>query len=676
MSGLEPHFDSIMVFPFARGAVPYKEFPLLESTSWDGSAAVRAMRRWASSDGSGNPDTMDWPKYRNGFTWYDAGNEEIFGSYKLPHHNIVDGGLVTDRQGLFAARQRLDQTDMPEGDHAGARSHLDRHYEDFGLEPPSTEATLKEIAMANPKTGRIATPGNDYNELYRMAQSHIAVALIEQRGSVTENADIAKLFSERTGLDATPDIYTFDMFPSTQALDSYGTRMSLPALQTYRQNAVDGVPFINSHRTGGGWLVRSKAELPLGYTFDASLFGNGIDESPMLLRENVPDPEKVDLIDQGARLHTWDYMRRGYFPNGRGEPGTDDIILGIESRSIRDVSIGFGHDYPNLLLYQCGLCGLQMGVRIDDDEGDDEVCAHAPMIQDRETGLVAFAWVYNSKMYERSSVWKGATPGAVVAQAKRVAPSLTGEELDLLEDLWHVSIRPKVFVSSGARTREVDMPEGLQDVVTDALEGHASVLPEVDVVADDSNTTRREPTDDEPDPQPPSTAGIIRTSISRLENLVEGIARSVTELVEVVKDQGDVQDELAHGVSELRCRVDGLDGGIDPSPLVASSDVGIGDLEARSDGDQPDDSELQDLLEDLIDQTVAARVRALGQGTFDASEYRKHLEGFTVDEIKAEFNTYAAVTKTKFKPGRPTAGAKPIREGHRPQQPRQDLYKV
>ncbi|MBM4319885.1 MAG: hypothetical protein FJ125_07975, partial [Deltaproteobacteria bacterium] len=52
-------------------AVPSHTPPKSNSESWDATAAVDRLRKWASNDGSGAKDKMDWGKYESGFAWHD-----------------------------------------------------------------------------------------------------------------------------------------------------------------------------------------------------------------------------------------------------------------------------------------------------------------------------------------------------------------------------------------------------------------------------------------------------------------------------------------------------------------------------------------------------------------------------------------------------------------------------
>jgi len=126
-------------------AVPYEATPKApEDRSWDADRAVMSLRKWASRDGSGEKDTIDWAKYRRGFAWYDEDNIENFGAYKLPHHEVIDGRLYVVWRGVAAAMAALmgarGGVDIPASDRRPVYNHLAKHYEQFDREPPKFEA--------------------------------------------------------------------------------------------------------------------------------------------------------------------------------------------------------------------------------------------------------------------------------------------------------------------------------------------------------------------------------------------------------------------------------------------------------------------------------------------------------------------------------------------------------
>jgi len=102
--------------------------PASQEKTWDGDAAVGRLRKWASSDGSGKKEAVDWAKYRKGFATYDPGNADSFGGYHYPHHDIEGGKFVVVRAGVRAAFQRASQQND-----GAAKSHLQPHREQFGF---------------------------------------------------------------------------------------------------------------------------------------------------------------------------------------------------------------------------------------------------------------------------------------------------------------------------------------------------------------------------------------------------------------------------------------------------------------------------------------------------------------------------------------------------------------
>jgi len=143
-------------------AVPYHEYPKREDSSWDGAAAEARMRTWASSDGSGDAHTIDWAKYRNGFAWYDQGASNTFGAYKLPHHDVVDGELVTSRAGTIAAGNAVSGsrggTSIPASDLPGVRGHLAKHYAQFAMQAPWEKKSNEGVAPRLTNINRATRP--------------------------------------------------------------------------------------------------------------------------------------------------------------------------------------------------------------------------------------------------------------------------------------------------------------------------------------------------------------------------------------------------------------------------------------------------------------------------------------------------------------------------------------
>lgn len=161
-----------------RGVVPFKAFPVSDGP-WDADAAVGRWRRWASKDGSGNKDTIDWKRYAECFLWFDDTDPEHFSSYKFPHSDIVRGVPVTMWRGVVAAAGRLDQADgIPDDDLDRMRSHLSSHYKEFHKTPPWQQRDLGEVVA----TLRRAWEGLDEAKLPQLLPDALRAAFA---GAVT-----------------------------------------------------------------------------------------------------------------------------------------------------------------------------------------------------------------------------------------------------------------------------------------------------------------------------------------------------------------------------------------------------------------------------------------------------------------------------------------------------------
>ncbi len=122
--------------------------------SWDKNRAIASLRKWASRDGSGRKETIDWAKYRLGFAWYDEKNPESFESYKLPHHEVLNGKLCTVWRGVAAAMAALfgarGGVKIPEEDKPSVYRHLAAHYKQFGKTPPSLDKLIELSKIEEP----------------------------------------------------------------------------------------------------------------------------------------------------------------------------------------------------------------------------------------------------------------------------------------------------------------------------------------------------------------------------------------------------------------------------------------------------------------------------------------------------------------------------------------------
>jgi hypothetical protein len=133
----------------AKSVVPYKKYVLDSDSPWRAAAAKGRVARWAGidADDAGAPA---WRKYSSAFTiWPGSGSDMTREGFKLPHHDIKDGDMITVKRGVVAAAAVLQGArggvDSNDADISGARSHIGRHYKEWDGVPPWESDDGKQI---------------------------------------------------------------------------------------------------------------------------------------------------------------------------------------------------------------------------------------------------------------------------------------------------------------------------------------------------------------------------------------------------------------------------------------------------------------------------------------------------------------------------------------------------
>lgn len=175
----EPVPPPAPVEPALMGAIPHAKYPLDDSDAWDASAAEAALRKWASSDGSGDWDKVSRAQYAKGFGYvHDKG--EAQSDYVLPHHTVKDGDLVTVWGGVKAAGNALAGSrggvKIPEADIDAVKKHLAEHYHEFGKRAPwePEEKTSATATAATTSQGTSMYGHMEHTSLMRHAIGHCA----------------------------------------------------------------------------------------------------------------------------------------------------------------------------------------------------------------------------------------------------------------------------------------------------------------------------------------------------------------------------------------------------------------------------------------------------------------------------------------------------------------------
>ena len=113
--------------------------PLSDERGWDGARARDEIRRWASSDGSGEKEKVNFSMYAKGFVVGKRGSKN-FGDYKLPFARVIGGKLTATKGGVIAAMAAVlgarGGVDIPEDVRKRAYSFLAKYYRRFEMEVP------------------------------------------------------------------------------------------------------------------------------------------------------------------------------------------------------------------------------------------------------------------------------------------------------------------------------------------------------------------------------------------------------------------------------------------------------------------------------------------------------------------------------------------------------------
>jgi len=169
--------------------------------SWDADAAEKRIRRWASRDGSGEKEFINWSRYAEAFAWYDDKDPENFGSYKLPHHDIRDGKFVVVWRGVVAAMAALlgarGGVRIPEEDRRRVYNHLAKHYREFDKEPPEykslVEALIDRVDLLEEVLKTLSIVVNEINTPLRVTKDLDVAKEIHEIEETNEEEEVAEI---------------------------------------------------------------------------------------------------------------------------------------------------------------------------------------------------------------------------------------------------------------------------------------------------------------------------------------------------------------------------------------------------------------------------------------------------------------------------------------------------
>ena len=129
----------------SSNVIEYVKTAVDTEKAWDVMKATASLAKWASSDGTGEKETIDWGTFSRGFAFVDLSNAEKLSSYKFAHHQVLDKELVAVFKGVAKAMASLlSQKDSYGADAADIYAHLEQHYNDAGKTCPAFDADYTE----------------------------------------------------------------------------------------------------------------------------------------------------------------------------------------------------------------------------------------------------------------------------------------------------------------------------------------------------------------------------------------------------------------------------------------------------------------------------------------------------------------------------------------------------
>lgn len=150
-----------------------EDLPIADrDTAWDSAGADQRVQKWASSDGSGDKDKIDFGKLAQGYLWHDGDAPDALASYKLGFTDVVNGELQIIPKGVFAVAAVLNGgrggVDIPEADQAAIKAKVATIYgkmaakfKDDMLKAPFSLDTDTGATVVTADTGRpFAVEGN------------------------------------------------------------------------------------------------------------------------------------------------------------------------------------------------------------------------------------------------------------------------------------------------------------------------------------------------------------------------------------------------------------------------------------------------------------------------------------------------------------------------------------
>jgi hypothetical protein len=340
----------------------------------------------------------------------------------------------------------------------------------------------------------------------------------------------------------------------------------------------------------------------------------------------------LDSHNSGSLSNSIGYSLSGRYIAGGGDgkqrtqadffsAPTDDnaaaFIRKMQAGMVRDLSAGF---YGGQWL--CNLDGNEMGRWNEDPE---KRCMHWPGME--YDGQTATATIHNARLAEASAVYDGSTPGSMILRARQMSEAglIEPEMARRLEVSYRIKLPAShhAYAGAGRSLAAAGRDTTEEDHMAEKPEGQAA--PPVDT---------------------PTDPGIL-----------QAFHRSIAAaLAEVPLPPESRADEPATLIRRLGAEL------IELRPLRDKVET----LETRVRELEPQAEDGETYRKDLIDDTLAEGVRALGDA-FAVEANRQLLAGQSLAVIKAQRDQWRALGNGRFVGGRATLDqGEPRRNGDAP----------
>jgi len=217
---------------------------------WDGDAAVKRVRKWASSDNSGDKDKIDWVKYRRAFFRYDPKDAKNFGSYQLPFADVINGRLHAVWKGVAAAlravRGARRPMDIPQAEKEAILRRIRVLYRRFKKPFPEDDAfnkiwadvekaeTIDEIIEAYNKA---CTALEALEELKNAQSPLVDEEMLEECREIVDEADAKVQNIAKANSELIEDSFDGTLLKLTEEEEQGGVKFEAIVAQVDKPNA-------------------------------------------------------------------------------------------------------------------------------------------------------------------------------------------------------------------------------------------------------------------------------------------------------------------------------------------------------------------------------------------------------------------------------------------------------